>query len=97
VPLAIQEAITAGHVLVLHYRDRNDVVTVREVEPVAFAGSRTQWYLLAWCRLRDGGRAFRVDRILAAADTGETAPHRSFRDLNVDIPDALVRRLELAG
>lgn len=97
VPLAIQEAITAGHVLVLDYRDRHDVVTVREVEPVAFAGSRTQWYLLAWCRLRDGERAFRVDRILAAADTGEAAPHRSFRDLNVDIPDALVRRLELAG
>jgi predicted DNA-binding transcriptional regulator YafY len=97
VPLAIQEAITARHVLVLDYRDRNDVVTVREVEPVAFAGSRTQWYLLAWCRLRDGGRAFRVDRILAVADTGEPAPHRSYRDLEVDIPDDLVRPLELAG
>jgi len=45
VPLAIQEAITARHVLLLDYRDRHDVVTVREVEPVAFAGTRTQWYL----------------------------------------------------
>ncbi len=97
VPLAIQDAITARHVLVLDYRDRNDVVTVREVEPVAFAGTPTQWYLLAWCRLRGGGRAFRVDRILAAADTGESAPHRSYRDLEVDIPDSLVRRPELAG
>jgi predicted DNA-binding transcriptional regulator YafY len=97
VPLAIQEAITARHVLVLDYRDRNDEVTVRQVEPVAFAGTRTQWYLLAWCRLRDGGRAFRMDRILAVADTGEPAPHRSYRDLDVDIPDDLVRPLELAG
>ena len=42
-------------------------------------------------------RAFRLDRILAAADTGEPAPPRSYRDLDVDIPDALVRRLDLAG
>ena len=97
VPLAIQEAITARHVLVLDYRDRNDAVTVREVEPVAFIGMRTQWYLMAWCRLRRGARAFRIDRILAVTDTGEPAPHRSYSDLEVDIPDALVRRLELAG
>jgi predicted DNA-binding transcriptional regulator YafY len=97
VPLAIQEAITARHVLLLDYRDRRDVVTVREVEPVAFAGTRAQWYLLAWCRLREGARAFRVDRILAAADTGEPAPHRSYADLEVDIPHALVRVPDLAG
>lgn len=97
VPLSIQEAITARHVLLLDYRDRDDVVTVREVEPVAFAGTRAHWYLLAWCRLREAARAFRVDRILAAVDTGELAPHRSFADLDVDIPRALVRVPDLAG
>lgn len=97
VPLAIQEAITARHVLLLDYRDRDDVVTVREVEPVAFAGTRAHWYLLAWCRLREAARAFRVDRILAAVDTGELAPHRSYADLDVDIPQALARVPELAG
>src|SRR5215471_12208795 len=97
VPLAIQEAITARHVLLLDYRDRRDAVTVRAVEPVAFAGTRAHWYLLAWCRLRDGARAFRVDRIVAAADTGEPAPHRSYADLGVGIPQALVRVLDLAG
>ena len=91
VPLAIQEAITARHVLRLDYRDRHHEVTVREVEPVAFAGTRDHWYLLAWCRLREAARAFRVDRILAAVDTGEPAPHRSYADLDVDIPHALVR------
>src|SRR4029077_11735748 len=79
VPLAIQEAITARHVLRLSYRDRRDVMTTREVEPVAFAGTRTQWYLIAWCRLREGARAFRMDRIQAAVDTGEPAPRRSYR------------------
>jgi predicted DNA-binding transcriptional regulator YafY len=97
VPLAIQEAITARHVLLLDYRDRRDVGTVRQVEPVAFAGTRAHWYLLGWCRLREGARAFRVDRIVAAVDTGEPAPHRSYADLDVGIPHALVRVPDLAG
>jgi predicted DNA-binding transcriptional regulator YafY len=97
VPLAIQEAITARHVLRITYRDRHDRGTVREVEPVAFAATRTQWYLMAWCRLRGGARAFRVDRIQAAADTGEPAAPRSYRDLDVDIPDEVVRRPDLQG
>jgi predicted DNA-binding transcriptional regulator YafY len=97
VPLAIQEAIIARHVLRLRYRDRHDVMTCRDVEPVAFAGTRAHWYLVGWCRLRQGTRAFRVDRIHAAADTGEPAPHRSYGDLDVDIPDTLIRRVDLAG
>jgi predicted DNA-binding transcriptional regulator YafY len=96
-PLAIQEAITARHVLRLSYRDRRDVLTCREVEPVAFAGTRAHWYLMAWCRLREGTRAFRLDRIHAAVDTGEPAPHRSYGDLDVDIPGVLVRRVDLVG
>ena len=96
-PLVIQEAITARHVLRLDYRDRQGVMTSREVEPVAFAGTRAHWYLIAWCRLRDGARAFRMDRIHAAVDSGEPAPYRSYGDLDVDIPDALVRRLDLVG
>ena len=95
VPLAIQEAITARHVLRITYRDRHDRETVRDVEPVAFAATRTEWYLMAWCRLRGGARAFRVDRVLAASDTGEPASPRSYRDLDVDIPNAIVRRPDL--
>ncbi len=77
------------------YRDRHDRETAREVEPVAFAATRTQWYLMGWCRLRGAARAFRVDRILAADDTGEPASPRSYRDLDADIPDAIVRRPDL--
>jgi len=97
VPLVIQEAITTRHVLLIDYRDRRDVVTAREVEPVAFAGTQAHWYLMAWCRLRAAGRAFRMDRIVAAVDTGEPAPHRSYADLNVDVPHALVRLPDLAS
>jgi hypothetical protein len=30
-------------------------------------------------------------------DTGEPAPQRSYADLDVDIPDALIQRVDLAG
>jgi predicted DNA-binding transcriptional regulator YafY len=72
-------------------------MTCRDVKPVAFAGTPAHWYLVGWCRLRRGTRALRLDRIHAAADTGEPAPHRSYGDLDVDIPDALARRVDLAG
>jgi predicted DNA-binding transcriptional regulator YafY len=97
VPLALQEAIATRHVLLIDYRDKQGVVTAREVEPVALASTRAHWYLMGWCRLRNGARAFRMDRILAAVDSGEPAPHRSYADLNVDIPHALVRVPDLVG
>ena len=97
VPMAIQEAVATQHVLLIDYRDRQGVVTAREVEPVALAGTQAHWYLMGWCRLRNAARAFRMDRIVAAVDTGEPAPHRSYADLNVDIPHALVRVPDLVG
>ena len=97
VPLAIQEAIATRHVLLIDYRDKQGAVTAREVEPVALAGTQTHWYLMGWCRLRNAARAFRMDRIVAAVDSGEPAPHRSYADLNVDIPNALVRVPDLVG
>ncbi len=97
VPLAIQEAIIARHGLRPRYRDRHDLMTSRDVKPVAFAGTPAHWYLVRRRRLRQGIRAFRLDGIHAAADTGEPAPHRSYGDLDVDIPEALVRRVDLAG
>jgi predicted DNA-binding transcriptional regulator YafY len=97
VPLVIQEAITTRHVLLIDYRDRHGTVTAREVEPVALAGTQAHWYLMGWCRLRDAARAFRMDRIVGAVDIGEPAPHRSYADLKVDIPHALVRVPDLVG
>jgi predicted DNA-binding transcriptional regulator YafY len=97
VPLVIQEAITTRHVLLIDYRDRHGIVTAREVEPVALAGTQAHWYLMGWCRLRNAARAFRMDRIVGAVDIGEPAPHRSYADLKVDIPHALVRVPDLVG
>ena len=72
----IAGAVNTGHVLRLTYRDRSGAETVREIEPMGYVGKGADWYLIAWCRLRDGVRAFRGDRIVAAEPTGERPPRR---------------------
>jgi predicted DNA-binding transcriptional regulator YafY len=75
-------AITARLVVRLHYADVRGDATIREVEPVTCLVHRDHWYLVAWCRLRQGVRAFRFDRILAVEATEIPArPHRADRFL----------------
>src|SRR5262249_37479499 len=71
VPLAIQEAIIARHVLLLSYRDRHHVMTCREVEPVAFAGTAAHWGLAGWVRVAAGRGGVRQGR-----DPGGARPRR---------------------
>jgi proteasome accessory factor B len=62
------------------YVDAGGRFTVREVEPVTCLVHRDHWYLVAWCRLRGGVRAFRFDRVLAVEATDVPArPHRAER------------------
>lgn len=81
VPLIIENALAARHVLRLHYADKHGTLTERDVEPVMFMAGPEAWYLVAWCRLREELRVFRLDRILAGEDTGEPVPAREPADL----------------
>lgn len=72
----IEEAVRTNTVINIAYSDRHDVTTARQVEPVGFYGHTDGWYLIGWCRLRDAGRIFRLDRIRRATLTKETAPDR---------------------
>ncbi|PSL37828.1 putative DNA-binding transcriptional regulator YafY [Labedella gwakjiensis] len=82
----IASAVNTGHVLRLTYRDRGGAETLREIEPMGYVGKGADWYLIAWCRLRDGVRAFRGDRIVAAEPTGERPPRRPLGIQDLDIP-----------
>lgn len=81
----IASAMSTGEVLLLTYRDRLGADTVREIEPMGYVGKGRDWYLIAWCRLRDGVRAFRADRIVAAASTGERSARRVLSPEDLDI------------
>lgn len=76
-PLIIEDALAARHVLRLRYVDKQGTTTERDVEPVMFLAGTEAWYLVAWCRLREELRAFRLNRIVSARDTGEPVPARA--------------------
>lgn len=63
-------ACRAFHCVQLRYVDREGRATTREVEPHSLVSTALRWYLLAWDRVRDDWRTFRVDRIDAMQDTG---------------------------
>src|SRR5919108_52270 len=74
------------------YVDRTGVRTAnRLVEPYGLMGAGQNWYLMGWCRLRGGGRTFRLDRIESARVTEEPAPERSLDEVAGEIAAHLRR------
>jgi predicted DNA-binding transcriptional regulator YafY len=88
---AIEEAIVAQRVVRLGYADRYGEVSDRAVEPVALLAKADLWYLIAWCRLRDGLRSFRLDRVHRATVTDEPAPYRDIEASVSEVPDLVIR------
>ncbi|WP_214412513.1 helix-turn-helix transcriptional regulator [Sphaerisporangium fuscum] len=91
--LVIAEALRRRRVLRITYNDRSGVSTERDVEPGVFIGGRGGfWYLVAWCRLRQDVRVFRLDRVAGAELTDEPAgPRRQLDEYAPDIPELIAR------
>ncbi|HZW17461.1 MAG TPA: YafY family protein [Luteimonas sp.] len=85
----LHAAIEARELLLLDYRDGDDRVTAREVEPLCLAFWGGVWTLGAWCRLRGDFRNFRPDRIAQVRETG-----RSFDDDPARGLDAYLRQVD---
>jgi predicted DNA-binding transcriptional regulator YafY len=95
VPAVVEEAVAMRQVVRLTYVDRNGTETERDVEPVAFVSGARGWYLIGWCRLREGPRLFRADRIRRASLLEEIAPARDFSEMAPKVPDLVAHALEL--
>ena len=52
------------------YRSRDGTDSRREVEPHSLVNRGRRWYLVAWDRLRDDWRTFRIDRLSKPASSG---------------------------
>ena len=50
---------------------------VRQIEPIGLFYYSWHWHLIAWCRLREAYRDFRLDRILSFAPQAERFARRS--------------------
>jgi predicted DNA-binding transcriptional regulator YafY len=83
---AIQQALIESVAIELTYRDAEDRETLRIVEPAGVVGTHKGWYLVAWCRLRQASRAFRLDRITQASLTHEPIKLRSLDAMLPEFP-----------
>lgn len=90
-PAVVEHAIVQRRVLRLDYVDKTGAPTERVVEPVAVLGLHPNWYLWAWCRLREAPRAFRLDRIRGAVMSDEVVPDRGMDPAGVEIPELIGR------
>jgi predicted DNA-binding transcriptional regulator YafY len=85
-PAMVVGALGDRRVLEIEYVDRFGHTTSRCVEPTGLLTVDSHWYLVAWCRLRDGHRAFRLDRIQLATVRIENVPDRSDTEWDCDVP-----------
>ncbi|MFZ6014393.1 MAG: helix-turn-helix transcriptional regulator [Bacteroidota bacterium] len=78
----IQQAISHRNVLLLDYYSANTQEhTQREIEPIGIVHYSGRWHLIAWCRLRNGYRDFRVDMIQKMVNTGAAFDSRNLYTL----------------
>jgi predicted DNA-binding transcriptional regulator YafY len=96
-PTGFADALRRREVLRIRYRDRCGAETSRDVEPLGYVHRDRSWYLIGWCRTRDGVRAFRADRILTADPTGERPPRRELRAEDLEIPHGDLRPVSEVG
>lgn len=59
----LQLAITNRKVVYIDYKAESDDITKRQIEPLGLYHTNDNWILIAYCRLRQDERAFRLDRI----------------------------------
>ena len=80
----LQQAVLNDRVLSLRYHSfSSDELTERQVEPYFLVFYSDDWHLVAYCRLREGMRDFRVGRIREA----ELLPETFDRPVGVDPED----------
>jgi predicted DNA-binding transcriptional regulator YafY len=73
----IQSAITHFQLLQIAYSSSSKKRTIRIIEPFALYSIHGNFLLIAFCRLRDDFRAFRIDYIEELKNLNETfTPHR---------------------
>jgi predicted DNA-binding transcriptional regulator YafY len=83
----VERALVGQRVVRLDYQDKHGEVTQgRLVEPLGFVVGAQHTYLHGWCRLRNGPRAFRLDRIGHVTVTAEPARDHQGAELDCELP-----------
>jgi len=59
----LRKSITQTDILMIDYRNYNNIVSKRRVEPMSLIFKNYTWYLFAYCLLKEDFRIFKVSRI----------------------------------
>jgi len=76
--LLIEEAIKDRIVLSITYTAANGNRSERNIEPLALYFTQDRWTIVAYCRLRNAWREFRLHAIVDIKKTAETFPPNQF-------------------
>lgn len=78
----VQRALANKFVVKIDYQSfhKNEKTTDRYVEPIVLCFYSMHWHLIAYCRLREEFRDFRVDRIKSITLTNEICPKREIQN-----------------
>ncbi len=80
---AMEQAMTDQRVLRIRYLSKEGVTSRRDVEPMLFASTNGNWYLIGWCRLRSAVRWFALGRVQAASATREPCTGHDIQEVGV--------------
>jgi predicted DNA-binding transcriptional regulator YafY len=73
----LQSSISNFLVIFIKYKNAQNILSEREIEPLALYFEQNEWKLIAHCRLRKENREFLVSRIDSLAETHEVfAPNQ---------------------
>jgi predicted DNA-binding transcriptional regulator YafY len=78
---ALEDGMADQRVIRISYTSRDGTSTTRDVEPVLFASTNGQWYLVGWCQVRNAMRWFTVSRIERASVTKTACSGHSIREV----------------
>lgn len=78
----IHDSVEKGTQLGFDYIDWKGERGHRVVDPLRVESLDNDWYLRAWCHMRESVRTFRIDRMIDPAETGEPVSFRS-RDITL--------------
>ena len=78
-------AVSERRIMRLDYKAVQQARSQRDVEPLGVVLFHFRWYLVAWCRLREAMRSFRLDRVQGIELLLERAPIRPNFDLETHL------------
>ncbi|SNC71879.1 Predicted DNA-binding transcriptional regulator YafY, contains an HTH and WYL domains [Kytococcus aerolatus] len=85
---ALEEAMLDQRVIRIRFVSKEGVATTRPVEPMMFASTQGEWFLIAWCRLREAVRWFAMNRVESATVTTEPCAGHDLREIGTPPPAA---------